>query len=154
MFVNERWCKPGHCMVKVELCCEDIELLAVSVRPFYLPREFTHVIVIAVYMPPSAKADTACDTLLSVTTRLQTQHPQALFLISGDFNHAPPTSVLPTFTQYVTCTTRNNKTSVLCQHQGGIFYIPHCLADLTTTLSIYSLCIDLWCTGSLWSDAW
>ncbi|XP_029922299.1 NLR family CARD domain-containing protein 3-like [Myripristis murdjan] len=30
---------------------------------------------------------------------LQTEHPQALLLISGDFNHASPSSTLPTFTQ-------------------------------------------------------
>ncbi|KAI4881116.1 hypothetical protein NFI96_026359, partial [Prochilodus magdalenae] len=31
--------------------------------------------------------------------RLQTQHPQALLLISGDFNHVSPSSTLSTFTQ-------------------------------------------------------
>ncbi|KAK7913293.1 hypothetical protein WMY93_013504 [Mugilogobius chulae] len=110
VFVNEKWCKPGHCVVKEQRCNKDIELLAVSMRPYYLPREFTHVIVIAVYVPPSANAETACETLLSCTSTLQTQHPQALFLISGDFNHSSPASVLPTFTQYVTCLTRDNKT--------------------------------------------
>ncbi|KAK7945276.1 hypothetical protein WMY93_001004 [Mugilogobius chulae] len=94
VFVNEKWCKPGHCVVKEQRCNKDIELLAVSVRPYYLPREFTHVIVIAVYVPPSANAETACETLLSCTSTLQTQHPQALFLISGDFNHSSPASVL------------------------------------------------------------
>ncbi|KAK7896418.1 hypothetical protein WMY93_021743 [Mugilogobius chulae] len=64
----------------------------------------------AVYVPPSANAETACETLLSCTSTLQTQHPQALFLISGDFNHSSPASVLPTFTQYVICPTRDNKT--------------------------------------------
>ncbi|XP_055367950.1 uncharacterized protein LOC129604646 [Betta splendens] len=110
VFVNIRWCMPRHCTVKMKLCNRDIELLAVGMRPFYLPREFTHVIIIAVYVPPSANADTASETLLSVTSRLQTQHPQALFLISGDFNHAPPSAALPTYTQYVTCPTRDNKT--------------------------------------------
>ncbi|KAI3354946.1 hypothetical protein L3Q82_004739 [Scortum barcoo] len=32
-------------------------------------------------------------------SRLQTQHPDALLLISGDFNHASPSSSLPKFTQ-------------------------------------------------------
>ena len=110
VFVNERWCKPTHCTVKAQLCSKDIKLLAVSMRPYYLPREFSHAIVIVAYAPPSAKADTASDALLSVTSKLQTQHPQALFLISRDFNHASPPSVLPTYTQYVTCPTRDNKT--------------------------------------------
>ena len=69
--------------------------------------------MIAVYVPPSSKPadlETAADVLHSATSRLQTQHPQALFLISGDFNQASPSSVLPTYTQYVTCPTRDNKT--------------------------------------------
>ncbi|CAI5651296.1 unnamed protein product [Oreochromis niloticus] len=41
---------------------------------------------------------------------LDSHHPQALFLISGDFNHISLSSTLPTFTQYVTCHTRDNKT--------------------------------------------
>ncbi|KAI3375978.1 hypothetical protein L3Q82_016518 [Scortum barcoo] len=79
-------------------------------RPYYLPREFTHALVVVVYVPPSANADAACDVLLSAVSRLQTQHPDALLLISGDFNHASPSSSLPKFTQYVTCHTRDNKT--------------------------------------------
>lgn len=35
--------------------------------------------------------------------------PDALLLTSGDFNHAPPSSTLPTFTQYMLFYTRNNK---------------------------------------------
>ncbi|KAI3363778.1 hypothetical protein L3Q82_001207 [Scortum barcoo] len=79
-------------------------------RPYYLPREFTHALAVVVYVPPSANADAACDVLLSAVSRLQTQHPDALLLISGDFNHASPSSSLPKFTQYVTCHTRDNKT--------------------------------------------
>ncbi|TWW81279.1 hypothetical protein D4764_01G0010940 [Takifugu flavidus] len=101
---------PGHITIKEQHCCKDIELLAVSMRPHYLPREFTHALAVVVYIPPSANADAACDVLLSAVSRLQTQHPDALLLISGDFNHASPLSSLPKFTQYVTCHTRDNKT--------------------------------------------
>ena len=110
MFVNNRWCNPGHITVKEQVCSKDIKLLAVSTRPYYLSREFTQVIVFAVYIPLSANADAAYDTLHSVTSSLQTQHSQTLFLISGDFNHASLSSTLPTFTQYVTCHTRDTKT--------------------------------------------
>ncbi|TWW59262.1 hypothetical protein D4764_06G0007920 [Takifugu flavidus] len=79
-------------------------------RPHYLPREFTHALAVVVYIPPSANANAACDVLLSAVSRLQTQHPDTLLLISGDFNHASPSSSLPKFTQYVTCHTRDNKT--------------------------------------------
>ncbi|TWW62365.1 Polyhomeotic-like protein 2 [Takifugu flavidus] len=110
VFVNDRWCNPGHITIKEQHCCKDIELIDVSMRPHYLPREFTHALAVVVYIPPSANADAACDVLLSAVSRLQTQHPDALLLISGDFNHASPSSSLPKFTQYVTCHTRDNKT--------------------------------------------
>lgn len=87
MFVNNRWCNPGHIRVKEQLCNKDIELLAVSMRPYYLPREFSQVIAITTYIPPSADAAAACELLHSVVSQLQTSHPQALLLISGDFNH-------------------------------------------------------------------
>ncbi|KAI3377608.1 hypothetical protein L3Q82_008438 [Scortum barcoo] len=48
VLVNDRWCNPGHITVKEQHCCKDIELLAVSMRPYYLPREFTHALVVVV----------------------------------------------------------------------------------------------------------
>lgn len=38
VFVNDRWCNFGHITIKEQLCCKHIELLAVSMRPYYLPR--------------------------------------------------------------------------------------------------------------------
>ena len=34
MFVNERWCNSGHITVKEQICSEDINILAVSMRPY------------------------------------------------------------------------------------------------------------------------
>ncbi|XP_026035054.1 zinc finger protein 2 homolog [Astatotilapia calliptera] len=59
MYVNERWCNSEHITVKEQSCTKDIELLAVSVRPYHLAREFSHVIVLTVYIPPSADATAA-----------------------------------------------------------------------------------------------
>lgn len=33
MYVNTRWCNPGHVSIKISSCCRDIELLAVSLLP-------------------------------------------------------------------------------------------------------------------------
>ena len=68
MFVNERWCNPRHVSVKEQRCTRDIELLAVSIRPYHLPREFSHVIAITVYIPPSADAAAACELLHTVVS--------------------------------------------------------------------------------------
>lgn len=110
VLVNSRWCNPGHIHVKKRVCSPNIELIAIGLRPYYLPREFTNVIAISVYIPPSGKADVACDVIHSVTADLLTKHPGEFILITGDFNHASLSKTLPTFYQFVKCTTRENKT--------------------------------------------
>ena len=110
VYINARWCNPGHVSTKISICTKDIELLAVSLRPFYLLREFGHVIAVIVYVPPRADATVACDVIHSAVAKLQTQHPEALVLISGDFNHVSLDTTLPAFSQYVDCNTRGNRT--------------------------------------------
>ena len=65
IYVNTRWCNPGHMNIKISICCRDIKLLAVSLRPYYLPREFSHTIAVIVYIPPQADAEVACDVIHS-----------------------------------------------------------------------------------------
>lgn len=52
LFVNNRWCNSGHITMKERICSQDIELLAVGLRPYYVPREFSHIIVTVVYILP------------------------------------------------------------------------------------------------------
>ena len=109
MYVNNRWCNPHHISIKEHCCTPDIEILAVSIRPFYLPREFSHVIAITCTSPrrPMLPLLGSFYSILYHSCRHPTPKRS---LISGDFNHAPLSSTLPTFTQYVNCNTRDNKT--------------------------------------------
>lgn len=61
----------------------------------------------AAYIPNSA-----CHVIHTTITDLQTQHPCALTVISGDFYHVPLTTIttLPHFTQYASCPTREERT--------------------------------------------
>ncbi len=110
MYVNNRWCNPGHITVKDKICCRDVELLAVGLRAYYIPREFNYIVAIVVYIPPRAAAAEACDVIQETVLKIQTQHPDALIVISGDFNQVSLTSHLPGFVQYVDCPTRGNNT--------------------------------------------
>ena len=65
---------------------------------------------VCVYIPLRADAANACEKIRSVTARLQTHHPKAFMIISGDFNHATLDSTLAVFHQVVDCPTRNNRT--------------------------------------------
>lgn len=107
--VNNRWCNPGHITIKQRICSPDTELLAVGLWTYYLPREISHAIAIAVYVPPSANATSACNVIYSVIAELQTKHPSALIVISGDFNHVNMNNTLTNFTQYVRCHTREER---------------------------------------------
>ena len=84
LLVNNRWCNPNHASIKERICNRDIELLAVSLRPYYLPREFTVVMASVVYIPPSTNAEVACDVIHTTIARLQAKYPEAFVLISGD----------------------------------------------------------------------
>ncbi|KAI4897998.1 hypothetical protein NFI96_001185 [Prochilodus magdalenae] len=46
----------------------------------------------------------------STVAALQTQHPDAFYVISGDFNHVTLDSTLPAFFQFVDCPTRKYRT--------------------------------------------
>lgn len=63
-------------------CNRDVKLLVIRIRLYYLLREFTSVIAITVYIPPSGKADVV---ISSVTAPLQTKHLGAFIFIMGDF---------------------------------------------------------------------
>ena len=53
ILINNKWCHPGYVTIKERVCSSDIELLAVSLRPYYVPREVSQVIILVVYIPPS-----------------------------------------------------------------------------------------------------
>lgn len=48
--------------------------------------------------------------LYKAITEQQLTHPEAAFMVAGDFNHSNLKSVLPKFHQHVSCNTRGNKT--------------------------------------------
>lgn len=107
-YINKGWCT--NCVLASSHCSEAIEHLTVKCRPHHLPREFTAVYVIVVYIPPSAKASEALTGLHNNISSLQNKHPDALYAIAGDFNHADLKDNLPKFYQHVNIPTRGNNT--------------------------------------------
>ncbi|KAK3506378.1 hypothetical protein QTP70_002309 [Hemibagrus guttatus] len=92
MYVNNNWCTNT---VTVDKC-----------RPIYLPREFTVVMITAVYIPPDANANSAIGHLHGSICSQQCTYPDAVHIIAGDFNHVDLKAVLPKFYQHVKCSTR------------------------------------------------
>ncbi|KAI4879135.1 hypothetical protein NFI96_007722 [Prochilodus magdalenae] len=88
----------------------DEKQLTVKCRPHYLPREFTAVFVIAVYIAPDANANNALKELHDNISSLQNKHPEAFYVVAGDFNHVNLTNILPRFYQHIDIPTRGNNT--------------------------------------------
>jgi hypothetical protein len=68
------------------ICSPDLEYLTIKCRPYFLPREFSLVVVTAVYIPPQANTMTALKELHCTLFKLETTYPEVAFIVSGDFN--------------------------------------------------------------------
>ena len=57
-------------------------------RQHFLPREFSYVFFVAVYIPPQSEAGTkiALNELYSAISKQENAHPEAALLVAGDFN--------------------------------------------------------------------
>ncbi len=107
VYTNNSWCSDARVILKS--CSPDAEQMVIKCRPFYLPRELTAIIIIAVYVPV-LRFKQAMGELYNTVSQLQTSYPDAIFIIAGDFNKANIKSVLPNFHQHVTCATRGENT--------------------------------------------
>ena len=118
-YINNRWCTD----VKINkmYCDENIEYLSLSLRPFYLPREFTKVYVTVVYIPPSADVKIAETILYDTVSKNENEKPDALNVITGDFNKCVFGKYIPHYKQYIDFPTRNNRTLDLffCNVKGS-----------------------------------
>ncbi len=106
LYINKEWC--NNAAVLSKHCSPLVEFMFVKCRPFYLPREFTAIVIAAVYIPPCANAKDALRELYSAISEQQTNNPDGLFIIAGDFNHANLKTILPKFYQHVNFATRGN----------------------------------------------
>ncbi len=106
VYINKEWC--NNTAVLSKHCSSLVEFMFVKCRPFYMPREFTAIVIVAVYIPPCANAKDALRELYCAISEQQTNNPDGFFIIAGDFNHANLKTVLPKFYQHVNFATRGN----------------------------------------------
>ena len=69
IYINNRWCSNVKIHTTLCLCSPNLELLTLSVRPFYLPREFSNIVLCCVYVSPSADALAAADNDVTLPGR-------------------------------------------------------------------------------------
>lgn len=117
IYVNTQWCT--NITVKQRICTKCVEILSVSLRPFYLPREFSNIFIVLVYIP--ASDDAATDVITRAISDLTANKPESVCMIIGDFNRCNineyvngnansnrANRYLTSFFQFVTHSTREN----------------------------------------------
>ncbi|KAI3376099.1 hypothetical protein L3Q82_016628, partial [Scortum barcoo] len=85
--VNNKWCSDVEIISTG--CSPDLEHLMIRCRPYYLPWEFTSIVMTAV---------------------TETSRPEAAFIVAGDFNSANLRKVLPRYHQHISCPTLGENT--------------------------------------------
>ena len=114
VMVNEGWCHSGNITVLRRFCSPEVEILAIKCRPHYLPRKFTSVVIVAVYIPPQACTKTALTVLHDALNSYQASDPMAALAVAGDFNKANLKKVMPNLYQHIDCATRGSRTLDHC----------------------------------------
>ncbi len=126
-FINKKWCDSRNISILSRSCSPHLELLSIICRPFYLPREFSSIIVTAVYIPPQADTSLALSKLHDELSGYINKHPDAACIIAGDFNKANLKKVIPNFHQHISCPTR------------GLNTLDHCFTLLKNAYKAHSL---------------
>ncbi len=86
--INKKWCDPRNISILSCSCSPHLEHLSIICRPFYLPREFSSIVITSVYIPPQADTSLALPNLHDVLSGYNNKHPDAAFIFAGDFNKA------------------------------------------------------------------
>ncbi len=115
--INKKWCDPRNISILSRSCSPHLEHLSIIYRLFYLPWEFTSIIVTAVYIPPQADTSLALSKLHDELSGNINKHPDAACIIAGDFNKANLRKVMPNFHQHISCPTRGQNTLDHCYTQ-------------------------------------
>ena len=114
IYVNEQWCAHSNMKVRQQVCTPDAEVLSVSLRLKYLPREFGQVFITVVYIHPAANETRATTTIADCEHTLELISPEAPCFVLGDFNKCSLRSALPSYQQHVSSATRAGKTLDCC----------------------------------------
>ncbi len=115
VYINDAWCRDA--VVVCKHCSTPGGVYDYKCRPFYLPREYTAILLVAVYIPPSSNNNRseALNDLYQHISEQQTAHPDAFLILAGDFNHADLKSVFPK-TPTHRLSNKGKKHSGLCLH--------------------------------------
>ncbi len=93
--INKKWCDPKSISILSRSCSPHLEHISIICRPFYLHREFSLIVVTAVYIPPQADTSLALSKLHDELSGYINKHPEAASIIAGEFNKANLRQIMP-----------------------------------------------------------
>ncbi len=129
VYINDAFCHDA--VVVCKHCSPLMEFMIIKCRPFYLQREYTAILLVAVYIPPSSNNNNnRSETLNEFCQHIseeQTAQPDAFLILVGDINHADPKSVFQKIHQHIDFPTRVNNTLdfVYTTQRGDYKALPH-----------------------------
>ncbi|MCI4379001.1 hypothetical protein PGIGA_G00222700 [Pangasianodon gigas] len=109
VYINDAWCRDA--VVVCRHCSPLAEFMIIKCHPFYLPREYKAILLVAVCIPTSSSNNNRSEALNELYQHIneqQTAHPDAFLILAGDFNHADLKSVFPKIYQHIDFPTRGN----------------------------------------------
>ena len=120
--MNDSWCNHNNIQELKSFCSPDLEFLTIKCRLHYLP---------------------APKDLHWTLFKLETIHPEAAFIVAGDFNKANLRTRLPNFYQHIDFSTRASNTlehcySNFCEAYKALPYPPFGKSDHDSILLLHS----------------
>ncbi len=108
-YINNSWCDERNLHSIKSFCSPDLEFHMLLCRPFWLPREFTVIINHGCLYPPSSQHRPGTQGTVWNIREQETTHPDAAFIITGDFNKANFRTIAPKYFQHITINTHRDR---------------------------------------------
>ncbi len=128
-YINS-WCDERNLHSIKSFCSSDLEFHMLLCQPFWLPREFTAIIITAVYILPQANTDQALKELYGNISEQEIAHSDAAFVVTGDFNKANFRTIAPKYFQHITINTHGDRVlnvHISVHDDYSYFSAPACL---------------------------
>ncbi len=82
-YINNLWCDERNIHSIKSFCSPDLEFHTLLCRPFWLPREFTAIIITAVYIPPPSQQAPGTQGTVQEYKRAGNHAPRCSFYYHG-----------------------------------------------------------------------
>ncbi len=113
VYIHNVWCRDA--VVVCKHCSPLVEFMIIKCLPFYLLREYTAILLVAVYIPPNSNNTGVRHWIICTSTSVSSRHWSSRHL-AGDFNHADLKECVPENIPACWLPNKGKKYAGLCLH--------------------------------------